>query len=205
MLTSALGALRAWATDLGGFGLFLLAFGDSSFLSFPQVNDVLIVFMSVRRPDMMVWYAAMSTTGSVLGSTLLFYVGRRGGEAFLRRRFKARHLERGLRFYARFGVFAILVPALLPPPTPMKMLVLLAGTSGLRLSQFVMAITLGRAVRYFGTGYLALLYGERALDILREYGAQAGIALAVLVVAAGLAAYVWRRRRQARPTPTDRP
>lgn len=203
MLTSALDTLRAWATDLGGIGLFLLAFGDSSFLSFPQVNDVLIVVMSVRRPDMMLWYAATSTAGSVLGATLLFYVGRRGGEAFLRKRFKARHLERGLRFYARFGMFAILVPALFPPPTPMKMLVLLAGTSGIRPAQFLVAITIGRGVRYFGTGYLALLYGERAIDILREYGAQAGIALAGLVVAAGLAAYVWRRRRLA--TATDRP
>lgn len=199
MLSAALGAIREWATDLGGIGLFLLALGDSSFLSFPQVNDILIVVMSVRQPDLMLWYAFTSTAGSVLGATMLFYVGRRGGEAFLRKRFKARQLERGLRLYARFGILAILVPALFPPPTPMKMLVLLAGTSGIRPSQFLIAITLGRGIRYFGTGYLALLYGEQAIHILREYGAQVGIGLAVVAVMAGIAVYLWRRRRAARP------
>jgi membrane protein YqaA with SNARE-associated domain len=193
MLSAALAAVRDWVTDLGGVGLFVLALLDSSFLSFPQVNDVLIVYLSTKQPSLMVWYAGMSTIGSVLGCTALFLVGRRGGEAFLLRRFKARHIERGLRLYARFGLFTVLVPALLPPPTPFKLFVLLAGTSGLSTTRFVIAVTLGRGVRYFGTGYLALLYGERALEILQEHGTQIGIALAAFAVAAGLAAYAWRR------------
>jgi membrane protein YqaA with SNARE-associated domain len=198
MLRAAASAIRDWAADLGGVGLFVIAALDSSFLSFPQVNDVLIVYLSATRPELMVYYAGMSTIGSVAGCAALFAVGRRGGEAFLLRRFKAHHIERALRLYARFGVFTVLVPALLPPPTPFKMFVLLAGASGLAPWRFVVAVTIGRSIRYFGTGYLAVLYGERALQLVQEHGARAGVALAVAVVLAGIGVYAWRRRRAAR-------
>ena len=190
-------ALSRWAADLGGVGLLILAALDASFLSFPQVADVLIVYLSTARPELMLYYAGMTTIGSVAGGAVLFLLARRGGEAFLQRRFKARQIERGLRFYARFGIFMVLIPALLPPPTPFKLLVLLAGASGLQPWRFLVALSVGRAVRYFGTGYLAVLYGERAIDILRVYGVRMGIALAIAVGLAGVAAYVWRKRQVA--------
>jgi len=194
MLTAATAAIRDWADGLGGLGLFIIAALDSSVLSFPQVNDVLIVYLSVKTPALMAYYAGMSTVGSVTGCTALYTLGRRGGEAFLRGRFTARHIDRALRLYARFGVFTVLVPALLPPPTPFKIFVLLAGASGLPPWRFVLAATLGRGLRYFGTGYLAVLYGERALDLVGTHGAQVGMALAVMAVVAGVAAYRWRHR-----------
>ena len=146
----------------------------------------------------MAYYAGMSTIGSVVGCLLLFTVARRGGEAFLLRRFKAHQIERGLRLYARFGIFTVLIPALLPPPTPFKMFVLLAGASGLAPWRFVLAASLGRGIRYFGTGYLAVLYGEQAVEMLRAHGAQVGVGLAVVVVLAGIAGYTWRRHQRVR-------
>ncbi len=196
MLTTMVSAIREWASDLGGVGLFILAALDSSVLSFPQVNDLLIVYLSTRRPELMPYYAGMSTVGSVLGCSVLFVLGRRGGESFLRGRFQAHHLDRALRLYARFGLFTVLVPALLPPPTPFKMFILLAGTSGLAPWRFVLAASLGRGIRYFGTGYLAVLYGEQAVEMLRAHGAQVAVALAIVVVLAGIGAFAWRRYRQ---------
>jgi len=199
MLTAAAAAIRDWATELGGVGLFIMAALDSSFLSFPQVNDIIIVYLSTKTPALMTYYAGMSTAGSLLGATALYALGRRGGGTFLRQRFKADLVDRLLRLYARFGLLTLLVMALLPPPTPFKLLVLLAGTSGLAPWRFLLAVGLGRGVRYFGTGYLAVLYGEQALDLLQQYGTQTAIALAVSVLVAGVGLYVWRRTRPARP------
>lgn len=199
MIVALATALRDRAAELGGLGLFVVAALDSSFLSLPQVNDLLVIYLSLRTPERMVYYASMTTLGSLAGCLALFAVGRRGGQLFLRRRFRARQVERGLHLYARFGLFSVLVPALLPPPTPFKLFVLLAGASGLPISRFVAAIVIGRGLRYFGQGWLAVAYGERAIDLARTHAPQAGLALAGLALLIGLAAYAWHRHRAAAP------
>src|SRR5215467_3732931 len=87
------------AERLGPSGLFLIALLDSSFLSLPEVADALIVIMVVQHPDQWLLIAVMATLGSVAGCYLLYAVARKGGEAFLRRRFKERHITRGLEAF----------------------------------------------------------------------------------------------------------
>ena len=84
-----LAAIQAWASELGGVGLFVIAALDSSFLSFPQVNDLLIIYLSTKYPERMPFYASMTTAGSLVGCFLLYAVARKGGEVFLRKRFSA--------------------------------------------------------------------------------------------------------------------
>ena len=197
MLAKVVAAITAWATGLGGVGLFIIAVLDSSFLSFPQVNDVLVIVLSAKYPERMLYYAGMTTAGSLVGCFMLFVVARRGGEVFMRKRLKGAHVDRALRLYQRFGLLAIVVPALLPPPVPFKLFVVLAGAAGVAPWRFALAIVLGRGIRYFGQGYLAVLYGEHALDFMKEHGAEIGIGLAVLAVVAGTAFVMMRRRRRA--------
>ncbi|MDP2053174.1 MAG: VTT domain-containing protein [Acidobacteriota bacterium] len=197
MLTKVVAAITAWATGLGGVGLFIIAALDSSFLSFPQVNDVLVMLLSAKYPERMIYYAGMTTAGSLLGCYALFAVARRGGEVFMRKRLKGAHVDRAMRLYQRFGILAVVVPALLPPPVPFKVFVVLAGAANVATWRFVVAIVIGRGIRYFGQGYLAVLYGEQALDYMQAHGAQIGIGLAVLALAAGLALVMLRRREQA--------
>lgn len=187
--------IQAWASELGGLGLFIIATLDSSFLSFPQVNDLLVIFLSTRNPDRMPYYAAMTTAGSLLGCFLLYGVARTGGEVFLRKRVSASRVDRGMRIYQRFGLLAVVVPALLPPPTPFKIFVLMAGVAGVAPWRFGLAILIGRGIRYFGQGYLAVRYGEQAAEIAREHGAEVGLGLAGLALLIGLAYYLSRRQR----------
>src|SRR5688572_1870571 len=177
MLSSMLAAIREWATGLGGVGLFIVAALDSSFLSFPQVNDLLIIFLSTRNPLLMPYYAAMTTAGSLLGCFALYSVAWRGGEMFLRRRFSTARVERALALYQRHGLLAVIVPALLPPPVPFKIFVLLAGAAKVSPWKFALAVVIGRGIRYFGQGYLAVLYGERAAALVQQHGTTVGIAL----------------------------
>ena len=197
MLTKVVAAITAWATGLGGVGLFVIAVLDSSFLSFPQVNDVLVIVLSAKSPERMPYYAGMTTLGSLIGCFMLFAVARRGGEVFIRKRLKGAHVDRALRLYQRFGLLAVVVPSLLPPPVPFKIFVLLAGAADVAAWRFGLAILIGRGIRYFGQGYLAVMYGDHALDVMQDHGAEIGIGLAVLALVSGLGLIMVRRRRQA--------
>jgi membrane protein YqaA with SNARE-associated domain len=190
-----LDAIQAWAAELGGIGLFVIAALDSSFLSFPQVNDLLIIYLSTSHPERMPYYAGMTTAGSLVGCFLLYGVARKGGEVFLRKRFSAARVDRGMALYQRFGLLAVIVPSLLPPPTPFKIFVLMAGATAVSPWRFGLAIALGRGIRYFGQGYLAVRYGEQALEMVRAHGSEAGLALAALALVIGLVYYLVRRQR----------
>ena len=199
MLKSILAAIEEWANGVGGIGLFALAALDSSFLSFPQVNDLLVIYLSTKRPALMPYYAGLTVLGSVVGCFVLYGFAYRGGEVFLRKRVSGPRVERGLALYQRHGLLAVVVPALLPPPMPFKLFVLLAGAARVSPWKFGVAVVIGRGIRYFGQGYLAVLYGERAVAIVQEHGREVGIGLALTALAIGLGFYVYRKRRSAPP------
>jgi membrane protein YqaA with SNARE-associated domain len=176
--------------------LFVVAALDSSFLSFPQVNDLLIMFLSTRTPALMAYYAGMTTAGSLLGCFVLYGLAWRGGEMFLRKRFSGPRVERGMALYQRHGLLAVVVPAMLPPPMPFKLFVLLAGAARVSPWKFGAAVVIGRGIRYFGQGYLAVLYGEQAVALVRENGTAVGVGLAILAVVLGVIYYWVTTRRQ---------
>ena len=186
--------IEGLALALGGPGLFLLAFLDSSFLSFPEVTDILIIVLVTKHPERYLWYTALPTIGSVLGCYVLYALARRGGEAFLRKRLKDHHVERALGVFRRYGLLAVAVPSILPPPVPFKMFVLAAGAAGVKPFDFLMAVTIGRGVRFFGEGLLALWYGQWALDLLHEHGRTVSLWLAVIIAVLG-GGYIWWTRR----------
>ena len=188
--------IQGFAESLGGPGLFVIAFLDSSFLSFPEVCDALIVLLTIQSPARMPFYALTTTLGSISGCYALYTLGRRGGEAFLRKRFKERHVEHAMAVFRRFGLFAIIVPSLLPPPMPFKIFVLAAGVAGMRQAQFLLAVTIGRGLRYFGEGLLAVWYGEQAVGFVRDNAHTIALWLAVAIAAGGLAWLLWTRRRR---------
>ncbi len=188
------------AEALGGPGLALLAFLDSSFLSFPQVVDVLMMGLAAKYPERLVWYAALPMIGSVAGSYLLYFVARRGGEAFVRRRVGERHMNRAFGVFRRYGLLAVAVPAILPPPVPFKLFVLAAGASGMRTRDFLIATAIGRSVRYFGEALLAAWFGATALarlELFVEENKALSAAIVVLAVG-GIALWIWWSGRRTR-------
>lgn len=199
-------ALLVWiqsvAYALGGPGLFLIAFLDSSFLSLPQINDLLLVWMVTRRPHLMPYYASMAVLGSIVGCLVMYYVGLKGGQALLRKRFSAASIDRNLARFQRYGVLVVLVPSLLPPPAPFKIFVLLAGVAQIPLPKFCLAIAIGRGIRYFGEGLLAVWFGERAMAYVDAHAREVSLWLVGLLAIALLVYLLWRRRK--RP-PLDEP
>jgi membrane protein YqaA with SNARE-associated domain len=188
--------LKGIAVALGAPGLFVISFLDSSFLSFPQVCDILVITLTIAHKERMLLYAFMATAGSVAGCYALYAVAKRGGEAFVRKRLHERHIERAMELFRKYGLLAIAVPSILPPPVPFKLFVLSAGIADVRPRDFILACTIGRSVRYFGEGLLALWYGEAAIAFLRENYRTVSLALGALI-AAGVLVYMLRRRRTA--------
>src|SRR6059036_363601 len=180
-------AISAWLRNAllpyGGFGLMALAMCDSSFLSLPEVNDVLLMTFAINEPDGMVKFALLTTMGSVIGCALLYAVGRKGGEAFLRRSIAHERLAKVQSWYQRHGVLAVIIPSLLPPPTPFKIFVLSAGTFGISWAKFLAAVVVGRGIRYFSEGVLAVVYGPSAIQFVHDNYGTIGIIMAVVIVA----------------------
>src|SRR5437899_4671030 len=151
----------AFASGLGAPGLFLISFLDSSVLTFPIINDLLLIELSIQHPARMPLYAFMAALGSVLGCVLLYFIAQKGGEAFFHR--KAGDHAHAIRHWVeQNGFVGMLIAALLPPPTPFKFFVFAAGVFEVPLLSYTSAITIERLTRYFSIGYLATRFREEA-------------------------------------------
>lgn len=201
-MTRIVQTLEAFALAVGGPGLFFIAFLDSSFLSLPEINDILVVWMVTRHKERMAYYALMATLGSIAGCLVLYSIGRKGGEALIEKRFAGPRLLRAMALSRQYGVLAVAVPAIMPPPAPFKIFVLLAGVARVPLPQFIVAVGAGRAARYFTEGLLAVRYGDQAIEFIEQNGRVVSVVLALLVLIGGTCYFVWRSRRAAASSAT---
>jgi membrane protein YqaA with SNARE-associated domain len=186
---------QAIAIAAGGPGLFLIAFVDASVFSLPELNDVLVIWMTLRDKPFLLYYAGMAAAGSVAGSLVVYYAGWKGGEAMLRGRFKSDQVDRTLARFRKWGVAAVIVPAILPPPMPFKLFCLAAGVAGMSPLTFASGTAIGRGLRYAGEAVLALYFGNLVLEYLHAPGNAVAWWTAGLTAAA-LAVYYWRQQRR---------
>jgi len=191
------GRLRALALALGAPGLFLIAFLDSSFLSLPEIADILVVYMVTQHKSRLLLYVAATLLGSLAGCLVMYYIGLKGGDALVRKRFAGATVDRARAAFQRHGVMAVLIPSLLPPPAPFKIFVLLAGATGIRVGEFTLAIVIGRGVRYLLLGLLAIKYGDRTMTFVGEHAVAVSLGT-VGVLAAGFVAYLVVGKARAR-------
>ena len=179
--------LAAWAQrvllPLGAGGLFAASVLDSSFVPFPSGVDLWFISLSALYPSRMPFYVLVTAAGSVLGCSVLYFLGRKGEEALWERKHKDGTASRVRQWVEKYGSLSLFVAALLPPPTPFKLFVLTAGLLKLRYGKFVLALLLGRLLRYFLEGLLAVRYGRQVWEWLVRSGPLAfAILLAALVL-----------------------
>jgi len=186
--------MRRWFLHLGGVGFIPLGLLDGSVIPLPGSMDVLIILLAARGPDLWFYYAIMATAGSVLGSFVTYRIARKGGKEAVARRVPRAVLKRAYKIFERWGFGAIVIPAMLPPPTPMVAFVLAAGAMQYSAAKFLIALTLGRFVRYTLLAYLAVRYGRRILTVITTHGHLVLWAVAALV-GIGLAVFFVMRAR----------
>ncbi len=189
--------LANFLVAVGPWGLLVLAFLDSTGVPIPNALDAYLVFLSAKDPGRAYWYAAVAVAGSLIGNAALFLVARRGGRRFLQRAEQGRS-QRFRRWFNRFGLVTVFVPALMPIPMPLKMFVICAGALETRLLTFLMVILLARIGRYFGEAWLGVRLGLESTTFLRTHVGQfvlAAIALFVLLSLLIVSSERWRSRR----------
>jgi membrane protein YqaA with SNARE-associated domain len=160
---------RHWVYQLGGLGFIPLGLLDNSVIPLPGSMDVLTIFLSTRKEHLWFYYASMATAGSVIGGFVTYRLARKGGKETLARRFPARKLEKTYKIFERWGLGAIAIPALLPPPVPMLPFLFAAGTMQYPERKFLFALTLGRFIRYTLLAFLAARYGRQILAFISQH------------------------------------
>lgn len=155
---------------LGSWGVFAIAGIDSSFVGMPL--DAMVAAYVYQKPHWMLLYVVMASTGSALGSLVIYVIGYQGGEALLRKRSPQRFAKIHEGF-EEHPFWTLMFPAMLPPPTPFKLFLLGAGVSEMKVTQFLLAIFAGRFVRFLILGLLTIFYGPQFVDaasrIFREH------------------------------------
>lgn len=159
------GWLQTFVATMGGGGIFVVAFLDSSVLSFPFVTDALVMELCIQKPARMPYYAAMAALGSLAGCIWLYLLAKKGGEAYFHRH-GGRAAVKAKRWVQGNAFLSVFIPAILPPPLPFKVFVLAEGVFQVPLKTFILALLAGRGLRYFAEGILAVRYGEATLQFL---------------------------------------
>jgi membrane protein YqaA with SNARE-associated domain len=195
--------LGATLLAYGALGLFAITLLDSAFIPIPGGPDAAMIILSATNPSRMIAYALVATIGSTIGCTILYLIARRAGVAALSR-VNAERRERIENLLGRYDMLAVMLPAVLPPPFPFKPFVLSAGVFKLKLPRFVVAIFIGRAVRFLIEGWLAIRFGTEALPLIKQHG------LKVLLIVGGLLlmffmANYFKRKRQPQTLTVDEP
>jgi membrane protein YqaA with SNARE-associated domain len=179
-------ALLAVLKPLGIWGVGGLALIDSALIPIPVSMDGIIIGYVVAAPHKFLLYCVMAAAASAIGSLVPFYVGRAGGELFLLKRINRERYERIRDRFERQEFLAIMIPAMLPPPTPLKLFEFAAGVFEMKPLVFVLAIFCGKLVQFLVCSLLTIWYGPTLLHSLRHVvhqhmGAMIGVAIAALL------------------------
>ena len=185
-LTAWLAALKA----LGAWGVFILATIDSALFGIPM--DPLVAGFVFTNPGRAWLYCLAGAVGSALGSLLPYYLGRAGGELFLLKRIDEAKLQRIRDRFERQEFLALMFPATLPPPTPFKLFVFSAGVFEMRLSHFLLAIIVGRLIRFGVLSVLTIAFGPQIVtqtkNLFKNHPSLA-VAVILALIAVGYVVY----------------
>lgn len=151
---------------LGAWGVFITSLLDAAAFGIPM--DPLVATYVYSNPHKAWLYCVAGALGSALGSIVPFALGRAGGELFLLKRIDEAKLKRIRDRFERQEFLALMVPAMLPPPTPFKLLVFSAGVFEMKFISFLLAIISGRLVRFGILSVLTILFGETIVDQIKN-------------------------------------
>ncbi len=186
-----------WAIlqPLGIWGVFAVAALDGAAFGLPM--DVVVGGYVAQDHARWLVYVFMAATGSALGSLVVYGIGYAGGEELLRKRLSAARFEKMHNAFDKHPFWSLMFPAMLPPPTPFKIFALGAAVAEMSIGHFLLAIFLGRSVRFFILGILVLKFGPGVVHTLRVFFTEHFYWM-LIVVGLGLIAWFVIRRANGR-------
>jgi membrane protein YqaA with SNARE-associated domain len=184
--------LLALLKPFGFWGAGCIAFIDAA--AFPVPLDLIIAGYVWADKKHFYLYVIVAAAGSALGGLIPFLLGRAGGELFLMKRInRARYVQLRDRFEKQ-EFLAMMIPSILPPPTPWKLFVFAAGVFEMKIGTFMLSVFVGRVLRDMVTAMLTIKYGPEIVNMVQRLATRHRVALSVGVSAllALLGYWVWR-------------
>ena len=181
---------------LGFWGAGVTALLDSS--SIPVPMDLFIAGWVWHDKNHFWAYCLMAAAGSSLGGLVPYGIGRAGGELFLLKHVNRARYERLRLRFERQEFLAVMIPSMMPPPTPWKIFVFAAGVFEMRVLPYMLAVFCGRLVRWLLLALLVLKLGPSAVDVVAHHALTAF----VVVFTAAVAGFTWwwlKKRRSRVP------
>ena len=182
--------LLEWSKDiflpLGETGLFIISFLESSI--FPIPPDIVLIPLVLFTPSLGIYYAFVSTLGSVLGGILGYFIGLKGGRPLALRLFSESKIKRVENYFERYGAWAVLVAGF--SPIPYKIFTIASGIVRLNVKRFIIASTIGRGARFFAEAAVIMIWGEQIVLILQG----SFEIIAILIVAVIIGVIVLRKK-----------
>ena len=181
-------ALMKWGI-LGGGAIAVL---DSSSIPVPM-DAILALYVWNDKRHFWV-YCLMAAAGSALGGLLPYGLGRAGGELFLLKRINRAKFEKMRDRFQLQEFLAVMIPSMMPPPAPWKMFIFASGVFEMRIPVFLLAVFVGRMLRWLALSLLVLKLGPGAVDLVARHAVPAVTAVGVLAVAGF--AWWWIRKKR---------
>ncbi|HEY6448347.1 MAG TPA: VTT domain-containing protein [Acidobacteriaceae bacterium] len=180
---------------MGPWGVLLGSFIDSA--SIPIPIDVLMALWAWSDKKHFYLYALLAAAGSSVGGLVPFFIGRAGGELFLLKRINRARFEALRSQFEKQEFLAVMIPSLLPPPTTWKLFVFGAGVFEMRTLPFMLAVFIGRCIRFGAESALVVKYGPQIITVMTDLAKRhLAATLVVLVVIFGaLGWWIWRKLR----------
>jgi membrane protein YqaA with SNARE-associated domain len=187
---------------LGIWGVMGFAAVDAAFLGMPL--DAIVAGYSYANPRLFLLYAVMAGAGSALGSIVIYWIGYKGGEVLLVKRIGQQRFDKIRSSFERHEFWAIMLPAMLPPPTPFKLFVLSAGVAEMSFTRFLLAIFFGRVIRFSLVSLIVIRYGPAILGFIgTTFHHHLRFAIAAVAVTILIGWWGWRLQKRRRTRPTD--
>jgi membrane protein YqaA with SNARE-associated domain len=190
--------LLAVLKPLGFWGAGCIAFIDAA--AFPVPMDLILAGYVWADKKHFYLYVVVAAAGSALGGLVPFLLGRAGGELFLMKRINRARYEQLRDRFEKQEFLAMMIPSILPPPTPWKLFVFAAGVFEMKISTFMLSVFVGRVLRDMITAILTIRYGPQIVSIAGRLASQHRVALLVGlgVLAAALVYWIWRTMQKRR-------
>jgi len=187
--------LKGALLPLGPWGVFIIGALDSAAVGLPL--DPVVAYFVYLKPHLFWLYAIMASAGSALGSMVLYAIGYKGGEVLLEKRMPKARFEKIKKSFEDHEFLALMFPAMLPPPTPYKLIVLSAAAFEMDWHKFLLAIFLGRMARFSILSVLVIFFGPQVISVITSLiKLHLTATLSVLAAILLLVFLVWRSRQK---------
>jgi membrane protein YqaA with SNARE-associated domain len=183
--------------QIGGPSLILIGLIDNSPFPLPGSTDIVTIVLAAHHRQPWIYYAIMATIGAILGGYITYDMARKTGKEALEKRFPKRKVDKVYATFEKWGLAAVAIPALLPPPFPIVPMLLAAGALQYPKKKFLAALAVARGVRYTILAFLGAHYGHHVIRFFARYYKPALIVLIVLAAIGALfAVYMYLHRRR---------